>query len=363
MSKNSTQKIKVLVVDDSALIRALLSEIINQEPDMEVIATARDPLVAREKIRELEPDVITLDIEMPNMDGLEFLEKLMRLHPLPVLMVSSLTAQGSAATLRALELGAVDYIHKPKVDVKNKLEDYAAEITQKIRIIAQANVRPLHGSSTNRPLNKPQKIKPLTIKGKTTNEIENLIVIGASTGGTEAIKEILIDMPANCPPILIVQHMPKGFTKSYAARLDSLCEISVAEAVHGERIIAGRAYLAPGGFHLSILRTGAHYICQVSEEDPVNHHRPSVDVLFKSVTKQAKSAVIAVMLTGMGKDGATGMKQLHELGSKTFAQDEKSCVVFGMPKEAIARGAVDEILPLDEIAGRILLHLGYTQEE
>lgn len=355
-------KIKILVVDDSALIRALLSEIINQEPDMEVIATARDPLVAREKIRELQPDVITLDIEMPRMDGLEFLEKLMRLHPLPVLMVSTRTEAGSAATLRALELGAIDFIHKPKVDVKNKLEDYAAEITEKIRVIAKANLRPLYGSSTNRPLNKPQKIKPLKIIAKAANEKEKLIVIGASTGGTEAIKEILIDMPVDCPPILIVQHMPEGFTKSYAARLDSLCEIAVAEAVHGERIMPGRAYLAPGGYHLSILRTGSYYACQVTEEAPVNHHRPSVDVLFKSVTKQAKSEVIAVILTGMGKDGATGMTQLHELGSKTFAQDEASCVVFGMPKEAIARGAVDEVLPLDEIAGRILLHLGYTQE-
>lgn len=363
MSKTSAPKIKVLVVDDSALIRALLTEIINQTNDLEVVGTARDPIVAREKIRELNPDVITLDIEMPRMDGLEFLEKLMRLHPLPVLMVSTLTAQGSAATLRALELGAVDYIHKPKIDVKNKLEDYAAEITEKIRVIAQANVRPLHGSSTSRPLNKPQKIKPLKASEKTKDEREKLIVIGASTGGTEAIKEILIDMPADCPPILIVQHMPEGFTKSYAARLDSLCEIAVAEAVHGERIIAGRAYLAPGGYHLSILRTGAHYICQISEEEPVNHHRPSVDVLFKSVTKQAKSEVIAIMLTGMGKDGAIQMKQLHDLGHKTFAQDKASCVVFGMPKEAIERGAVDEVLPLDEIAGRILLHLGYTQEE
>jgi two-component system, chemotaxis family, protein-glutamate methylesterase/glutaminase len=355
-------KIKVLVVDDSALIRALLTEIINQEDDMEVVATARDPLVAREKIRELRPDVITLDIEMPRMDGLEFLEKLMRLNPLPVLMVSTLTAQGSAATLRALELGAIDYIHKPKIDVKNKLEDYAAEITDKIRVVAQANVRPLHGSSISKPLNKPLKIKPLKISGKTKVEREKLIVIGASTGGTEAIKEILIDMPADCPPILVVQHMPEGFTKSYAARLDSLCEIAVAEAVHGERIIAGRAYLAPGGYHLSILRTGAYYACQISEDAAVNHHRPSVDVLFNSVAKHAQNEVIAVMLTGMGKDGATGMKQLHDLGYKTFAQNEKSCVVFGMPKEAIARGAVDEILPLDEMAGRILLHLGYDED-
>ncbi len=356
-------KIKVLVVDDSALIRALLTEIINQEDDMKVIATARDPIIAREKIRDLEPDVITLDIEMPNMDGLEFLEKLMRLHPLPVLMVSTLTAQGSAATLRALELGAIDYIHKPKIDVKNKLETYAAEITEKIRIIAQAKVHPLHGSSTSKPLAKVQKIKPIKSNEKSTHEKEKLLIIGASTGGTEAIKEILVDMPADCPPIMVVQHMPEGFTKSYAARLDSLCEIAVAEAVHGERIQPGRAYLAPGGYHLSILRTGSYYACQVTQEPPVNHHRPSVDVLFKSVAKQAKNEVIAVMLTGMGKDGAAGMQQLHDLGYKTFAQDEQSCVVFGMPKEAIARGAVDEILQLDKMAERILLHFGYIEQD
>jgi two-component system, chemotaxis family, protein-glutamate methylesterase/glutaminase len=358
MNKTSAPKIKVLVVDDSALIRALLTEIINQTNDLEVVGTARDPIVAREKIRELKPDVITLDIEMPRMDGLEFLEKLMRLHPLPVLMVSTLTAQGSAATLRALELGAVDYIHKPKIDVKNKLEDYAAEITEKIRVIAQANVRPLYGTRLNRALDRPQKIKPLKASEKAVNEKEKLIVIGASTGGTEAIKEILIDMPADCPPILIVQHMPEGFTKSYAARLDSLCEIAVAEAMHGERIIAGRAYLAPGGFHLSVLRTGAYYTCQISEDAAVNHHRPSVDVLFNSVAKHAKNNAIGVILTGMGKDGAAGMKRMHDKGCKNLAQDEASCVVFGMPKEAIAQGGVDEIVPLEKVAERVLDLLG-----
>jgi two-component system chemotaxis response regulator CheB len=366
MSKNAAPKIKVLVVDDSALIRSLLSEIINQEDDMEVVATARDPLIARDKIRELNPDVLTLDIEMPNMDGLEFLEKLMRLHPLPVLMVSTTTAQGSAATLRALELGAIDFIHKPKIDVKNKIEQYAAEITQKIRTVAQAKVHPLHGSSTSKPLAKPLKARPVKAE-KSSGDKLKLLVIGASTGGTEAIKEILIQMPADSPPILIVQHMPEGFTKSYAARLDNLCEIAVAEAVHGELLRPGRAYLAPGGFHMTILRTGASYVCQINEDATVNHHRPSVDVLFNSVAKQAiskhaKTEVIGVILTGMGKDGAAGLKVLHDLGSKTFAQDEASCVVFGMPKEAIARGAVDEVAPLDEIAGRILLHLGYDEE-
>ncbi len=356
------EKIKVLIVDDSALIRALLTEIINQADDMEVIGTARDPLIAREKIRELKPDVITLDIEMPRMDGLEFLEKLMRLHPLPVLMISTHTEQGSAATLRALELGAVDFIAKPKVDIQNKLEQYAAEITEKIRIIAQAKVHPLHGSSLANKKSAIQINTPLKIRSQSVKK-DCLIVIGASTGGTEAIKEILLQMPADCPPILIVQHMPEGFTKSYAARLDSLCEIAVNEAVHGERILPGRAYLAPGGFHLSILRTGSHIICQISEDAAVNHHRPSVDVLFNSVAKVSKINALGIILTGMGKDGAAGLKVLHDLGCKTFAQDEQSCVVFGMPKEAISRGAVDVVAPIDEIANQVLAHLGYELED
>jgi two-component system, chemotaxis family, protein-glutamate methylesterase/glutaminase len=356
--KTKSPKTKVLVIDDSALIRALLSEIINQTDDLEVVAVARDPIVAREKIRELQPDVITLDIEMPNMDGLEFLEKLMRLYPLPVLMVSTLTEKGSAATLRALELGAIDFIHKPKVDVKNKLEAYAAEITDKIRIVAQANVHPLHGTRLSTPATKSLQVKPKKITG---NIKDKLLVIGASTGGTEAIKEILMQMPADCPPILIVQHMPEGFTKSYAARLNTLCAVGVHEAQHGEPIVAGRAYLAPGGYHFSILRTGSQYICQVTDEALVNYHRPSVDVLFKSVAKVAKNNAIGVILTGMGKDGAVGLKQLHDLGCKTYAQDEKSCVVFGMPKEAIARGAVDVVLPLEAIAAHILDDLNYTE--
>lgn len=355
-------KIKVLIIDDSALIRALLTEIINQTNDLEVIGTARDPLIAREKIRALNPDVITLDIEMPRMDGIEFLEKLMRLHPLPVLMISTHTEQGSAATLRALELGAVDFIAKPKVDIQNKLETYANLITEKIRTAALANVRPLHGASLKKPAIKPQnliQLGALELKSSAKKiNLETLIVIGASTGGTEAIKEVLIDMPADSPPILVVQHMPEGFTKSYAARLNSLCNIAVNEAIHGEPLRAGHAYLAPGGYHLSVIAAGKQFICQISQDDLVNHHRPSVDVLFNSVAKLTKCNVIGVLLTGMGKDGAVGLKKLHDLGAKTYAQDEASCVVFGMPKEAIACGAIDEVLPIDEIAGSILMHLG-----
>jgi two-component system, chemotaxis family, protein-glutamate methylesterase/glutaminase len=360
MQKITTKKIKVLIVDDSALIRALLKEIISQEDDMEVVGVASDPIIAREKIRALNPDVITLDIEMPHMDGLEFLEKLMRLHPLPVIMISTHTLEGSAATLRALELGAVDFIAKPKVDIQNKLETYASLITEKIRIAAQANVRPLHGSSTSKPAVTSKKVRPLKA---TSNNLEKLIVIGASTGGTEAIKEILIRMPIDCAPILVVQHMPEGFTKSYAARLNSLCEIAVNEAVHGQRIVAGHAYLAPGGAHFSIIRSGKHYICQISDNAPVNYHRPSVDVLFNSVAALVANNAIGVILTGMGKDGAAGLKLLHDQGCKTFAQDKASCVVFGMPKEAIERGAADEVLPLEEMAERILDLLGYSQQD
>ena len=351
-------KIKVIIVDDSALIRALLKEIINQQPDMEVVAVANDPIAAREKIRTLKPDVITLDIEMPHMDGLEFLEKLMRLHPMPVLMISTQTVQGSAATLRALELGAVDFIAKPKIDVQNKLDAYASLIADKIRMAAGANVRPVVGSSSSKPL--PTKVKPKLAKSAQTSQ--TLIAIGASTGGTEAIKEILIHMPIDCPPIVVVQHMPEGFTKSYAARLDSLCNITVDEAVHGEPLLAGHAYLAPGGVHLSVTRKNKQFFCQISDSEPVNYHRPSVDVLFNSVAAVVKDNAIGVILTGMGKDGAAGLKLLHDKGCKTFAQNKASCVVFGMPKEAIERGAADEVLPLDEIAERILEELGYAQQ-
>jgi two-component system chemotaxis response regulator CheB len=357
MNTMSSEKIKVLIVDDSALIRAILTEIINQTDDLEVVGVARDPIVAREKIRELKPDVITLDIEMPNMDGLEFLEKLMRLHPLPVLMVSTLTQKGSDSALRALELGAIDFIAKPKVDVKNQLEAYAEEITNKIRMIAKAKVKP------KQPAQEPSK-KAKVLKISTNKLVANqkILVIGASTGGTEAIKEILIDMPADCPPILIVQHMPAGFTKSYAARLDSLCQINVSEAKHGERILPGHAYLAPGDYRLSIGRVSNYYICNVTQNPPVNRHRPAVDVLFDSVAALAKGNAVGVILTGMGKDGAAGMKRMSEKGCKNLAQDEASCVVFGMPKEAIAQGGVDEIVPLNKMSQQILDYLGFIQE-
>jgi two-component system chemotaxis response regulator CheB len=342
------------VIDDSALIRSLLKEIINAEKDMEVVAAAPDPLVAREQIREFNPDVITLDVEMPKMDGLDFLEKLMRLRPTPVVMVSTLTERGSEITMRALELGAVDFVSKPKIDMQNGLREYAAEITDKIRIAAKSNVHSHPKMLTTRSKSADEVLP--SIKNRVTST-EKILVIGASTGGTEAIKDVLVHLPPDCPGIVMAQHMPEGFTKSFAARLDTLCKISVKEAEHGERVLPGHAYLAPGHSHLILKRSGANYVCELSQADPVNRHRPSVDVLFRSAANNAGKNAIGVILTGMGKDGAAGMKEMHEAGAHTFAQDEASCVVFGMPKEAIAHGGVDEIVPLPQMAKRILDYL------
>ncbi len=347
------KKITVVVIDDSALIRKLLSEIINSQPDMQAVGAAPDPLVAREMIRSLNPDVLTLDVEMPKMDGLDFLERLMRLRPMPVVMVSSLTERGSDATLRALELGAIDYVSKPKIDIAHGIQEYADEIADKIRTAAAARLRP-------RPLpGIPRVERQLPALANRSISTEKLIIVGASTGGTEAIKEFLLDMPPDCPGILITQHMPEAFTKSFAARLDSLCRISVKEAEHAERVLPGHAYVAPGHSHLLLRRSGANYMTQLSDAAHVNRHRPSVDVLFRSAAEHAGRNAVGVILTGMGKDGAQGMLAMKQAGAYNFAQDEASCVVFGMPKEAIAAGATDEVLPLREIAPGVMrcLHL------
>ena len=347
------KKITVVVIDDSALIRKLLSEIINSQPDMQAVGAAPDPLVAREMIRSLNPDVLTLDVEMPKMDGLDFLERLMRLRPMPVVMVSSLTERGSDATLRALELGAIDYVSKPKIDIAHGIQEYADEIADKIRTAAAARLRP-------RPLpGVPRVERVLPALANRSISTEKLIIVGASTGGTEAIKEFLLDMPPDCPGILITQHMPEAFTKSFAARLDSLCRISVKEAEHAERVLPGHAYVAPGHSHLLLRRSGANYMTQLSDAAHVNRHRPSVDVLFRSAAEHAGRNAVGVILTGMGKDGAQGMLAMKQAGAYNFAQDEASCVVFGMPKEAIAAGATDEVLPLREIAPGVMrcLHL------
>ena len=344
------RKIKVLVIDDSALIRSVLKEVINSFPDMEAIGAASNPLQAREMIKTLNPDVLTLDVEMPEMDGLTFLEKLMRLRPMPVLMISSLTERGSDAALRALELGAVDFLPKPKLGIVEGIQGYADEIAAKIRVAYATKIRP-------RSQQPHSALAALPALGNRISTTEKIIVVGSSTGGTEAIKELLIRMPADAPGILIAQHMPEAFTKSFANRLDGLCKIKVTEAEGNERVLPGHAYIAPGHSHLLLKRSGANYMTELSQAAPVNHHRPSVEVLFRSVAQYAGKNAIGVMLTGMGKDGAVAMLEMRQAGAYNLAQDEASCVVFGMPREAIAVGAVDEVVPIQEMTQRVLNRL------
>ena len=344
-------KIRVVVVDDSALVRGLLTEIIDRQPDMCCVGAAADPLVAREMIRNLNPDVITLDIEMPRMDGIDFLSRLMRLRPMPVVMVSTLTERGADVTLKALELGAVDFVAKPKIGVSDGLRQLGADITEKIRTAAKARV---HRLATPAAGANAAPAKPVTMASLGRLSTEKIIFIGASTGGTEATREVLTSLPADCPAVMITQHMPPGFTKSYAARLDGLCRIRVAEASDGERVLPGHAYIAPGGFHLSVERSGANYIARVQDGEPVNRHKPSVEVLFNSAARVVGRNALAVMLTGMGADGAKAMRSMRDAGSHNLVQDENSCVVFGMPREAIAHGAANEVLPLTQIAPRLI---------
>jgi two-component system chemotaxis response regulator CheB len=353
-------KTRVVVVDDSALVRSLLTEIINRQPDMQCVGAAADPLVAREMIRELNPDVITLDIEMPRMDGLDFLAKLMRLRPMPVVMVSTLTERGAEVTLRALELGAIDFVAKPKIGVADGLKMLAADITAKIRVAATARVHKSHEAvGHHAPAATPARTAaPVSALGRLSTE--KIIFIGASTGGTEATKELLMGLPADAPAVMITQHMPPGFTRNYATRLDGLCRISVKEASDGERVLPGHAYIAPGGLHLSVERSGANYVARVADGDPVNRHKPSVEVLFLSAARVVGPNALGVMLTGMGADGARAMKVLRDAGSYNLVQDEASCVVFGMPKEAIAAGAAHEVLPLNAIAPRLIERLRST---
>jgi two-component system, chemotaxis family, protein-glutamate methylesterase/glutaminase len=351
------QKIKVLCVDDSALIRSLMTEIINGQPDMTVVATAPDPLVARDLIKQHNPDVLTLDVEMPRMDGLDFLEKLMRLRPMPVVMVSSLTERGNEITLRALELGAVDFVTKPKVGIRDGMLDYSEKLADKIRAAARARVRqaaPAQHAATS-AAHAPVGSAPLFNNPLVSTE--KLIIIGASTGGTEAIREVLVPLPPDAPAVLIAQHMPPGFTKSFAQRLNGLCRITVKEAEHGERVLPGHAYIAPGHAHLLLARSGANYIAHLSDDPPVNRHRPSVDVLFRSAAQHAGKNALGVILTGMGRDGAAGLLEMKRAGAYTLAQDEASCIVFGMPREAIALGAADEIASLPEMSRRVMARL------
>lgn len=350
-------KIRVLVVDDSALVRSLLAEIINRQSDMVCIGTANDPLIAREMIRELNPDVLTLDIEMPRMDGIEFLGRLMRLRPMPVVMISTLTERGAEVTMKALELGAVDFVAKPRIGVADGLSELSSQIVEKVRIAAAASVRraPMP-SATSKPDGASSDPRP-QVPSIGRMSTEKLICIGASTGGTEAIKEVLTRMPADSPAIVITQHMPTGFTTSFAARLNNLCQIAVKEAVQGERILPGHAYIAPGGKQFRIDRSGANYIAVVEDGALVNRHKPSVEVLFKSAASVVGRNALGVMLTGMGNDGAKAMREMRDAGSYNIVQDEASCIVFGMPREAILHGAADEVLPLMEIAPALIAKL------
>ncbi len=338
------KKIRVLCVDDSALIRDLMSEIINGHDDMEVVAVAPDPLVARDLIKQHDPDVLTLYVEMPRMDGLDFLERLMRLRPMPVLMVSSLTQAGSEVTLRALELGAVDFLQKPALGIRSGMIEYSELIAEKIRAAARSRPRRIQAGGRDAP--KP--LKSVMVSS------EKLVILGASTGGPEAIRQVLEPLPANCPAILIAQHMPGGFTRSFAQRLDKLCRIAVKEAEDGERVLPGHAYIARGDRHLKLVRRGANYVVRLDEGPPVNRHRPSVDVLFHSAATQAGRNAIGVLLTGMGKDGAAGLLAMRRAGATTLAQDEDTSLVFGMPREAIAIGAATETVPLEQVAPRMM---------
>ncbi|MEH6447917.1 MAG: chemotaxis response regulator protein-glutamate methylesterase [Oleispira sp.] len=335
-------KIRVLVIDDSALIRQMLTEILNSRDDIEVVGTAVDPLIAREKIKQLAPDVLTLDIEMPKMSGLQFLQNLMRLRPMPVIMVSTLTERGAPETLEALELGAVDYICKPKAKTEAKLRIFAEELVDKVRMASTARVRPFEQ-------NKVAAKVPVE-----NTDYSKIIAVGSSTGGTEAIKELLTTVPKNCPPILITQHIPKIFSTSFAERLDRCLEPEVFEAQDGMLIRPGCVYIAPGDFHLTIGKSGTKMVCRVVQTEKVNRHRPAVDVMFNSILDAYGSNVVAVMLTGMGSDGAQGMLKLKQAGAVTYAQDEATSVVWGMPQAAFNLGAVDEVLPLQKIPAKML---------
>ncbi len=356
--------IKVLIVDDSALVRELLARIISRERGMEVLGTANDPLYAIKKIKEERPDVITLDLEMPRMDGLTFLEKLMASYPLPVVVISSLAREGSEATLRALELGAVDYISKPTLGLGSALEELAPEIIGKIRNAAAANMevlrRQVRQERIDRLMAPAELIPDLAAREPGRGLVQStdkVIAIGASTGGTVAVKNILSKLPANLPGILVVLHMPAGFTASYAASLNNFCRLRVKEAQDGDPLVNGSVLVAPGGKHMLLSKGASGFIVRLDNGPPVNRHRPSVDKTFFSVAQNASGNSLGIILTGMGDDGARGLKAMHDAGALTIAQDEQSSVVFGMPKQAIAAGAVDKILPLDDIGGAIVSYV------
>jgi two-component system chemotaxis response regulator CheB len=350
-------KIRVLIVDDSRMIRDVLTDILNEQGDIEVVGAAADAYEARDMMRDLDPDVITLDVEMPKMSGLEFLDRIMRARPKPVLMISSFTERGSEVTFRALELGAVDFVTKPKLNEQTP-DDYGAIIAEKIRAAKSARLKlprrsPEEGGAGQVPVVPVQK-RPVPRGVKTSDK---LIAVGASTGGTEAIREFLAGMAPDCPGIAIVQHMPENFTRMFAERLDGLCQIAVKEAEHNDPILPGHAYIAPGGKHLWVKRDGGQLLAKLSTEPPMNLHRPSVDFLFLSAAKYVGADAVGVIMTGMGRDGAQGLLEMKKAGAWTVAQDEATSVIFGMPREAIELGAVHEIAPLNKLRERVLARI------
>jgi response regulator receiver modulated cheB methylesterase len=376
-------KYRVLIVDDSAVVRQTLKGIIDSDPELEVMGTASDPFVAAKYIAEEVPDVITLDVEMPRMDGLTFLRKIMTQHPIPVVIISSLTEQGTTTGIRALELGAVEIITKPQMDTKRFIEESQIRICDTVKAAAHARIHRISGYQEAHQVNRPSASTPsvdaqterrphasighpvapkfsadvILPAGHTESMIkttEIVVAVGASTGGTEALTTFLKAMPVDCPGIVIVQHMPEKFTTSFANRLNEICKISVKEAANGDAVIRGHALIAPGNYHLLLKRSGARYYVEVREGPLVNRHRPSVDVLFRSTARYAGANAIGIIMTGMGDDGAHGLKEMKEAGAKTIAQDEQTCVVFGMPKEAIKLGAADLVLPLEQIAPAVV---------
>jgi two-component system, chemotaxis family, protein-glutamate methylesterase/glutaminase len=352
------RKIKVLIVDDSALVRKMLAEFLSSDPGIEVVGTAPDAFVAREKIKALNPDVLTLDVEMPKMDGVTFLRNLMRLRPMPVVMVSSLTEHGAEITLDALAVGAVDYLPKPKVDLAATFADYTAELIEKIKVAATARVKAYEPARAAIDLQATHSFSADAVLARAAprqfRTTDRLIAVGASTGGTEAIKDFLLGMPADAPGIVITQHIPKAFSTPFAERMNRTCPMTVYEASDGQQILPGHAYIAPGDRHLVVVRSGARWICRLDDGPPVNRHKPSVDVLFRSVAQEAGYNAIGVLLTGMGKDGALGLKEMRDAGSPTIAQDEATSVVWGMPGEAVNIGAAVEVLPLPKVAARVM---------
>jgi two-component system chemotaxis response regulator CheB len=345
---------RVLIVDDSALVRQMLGQMLASDPAITVVGAAPDPLIAREMIKSLNPDVVTLDIEMPRMDGLAFLEKIMTLHPMPVVMISSLTQKGADTALRALAIGAVDYVAKPTIGLVDGFRSLRDEIVAKVKAAAKAKVRPLCINKT------PAAATPLPGGGYSSSE--RVIAIGASTGGVEALQTLLTAFPADAPAIMITQHMPALFTASFANRLDQFCAVTVCQAQDKERVLPGHVYIAPGGFHLELARSGANYVCRVHDQAPVSGHRPSVDVLFRSVARAAGANAVGIILTGMGKDGAAGLLEMRQAGASTVGQSEATCVVYGMPKAAHDCGATELELPLEKIPEHVLFQCRATAE-